>query len=72
MFQITLKAARVNAGLLQSDVAQRLNVDNSTIVSWEKGKTSPKMNQLQALCDLYETPIDRIFLTQKSALSELR
>lgn len=36
--KISLAAARVNAGLTQSDVAQMLKVGKQTIVNWEKGK----------------------------------
>lgn len=72
MFQISLKAARVNAGLTQKEVAKNDNirVDVATIVSWENGKTFPKAPQLQALCALYKIPIDYIFLGNKFTISE--
>ena len=38
MFQITLKAARVNAGLTQTDVAKAIGKSKSTVLKWEKGK----------------------------------
>ena len=44
-FQISLAAARVNAGLTQKDVAKALKVGKQTIVSWEKGNSEPKMSQ---------------------------
>lgn len=64
MFQISLKAARVNAGYTQTDVSKKINVDKSTIIKWEKGKTAPRADQLKLLCDLYEIPIDYIFLSK--------
>ena len=65
--QISLKAARVNAGLTQKEAAQEIGVDVSTILSWEKGKTSPKATHLEALCKLYHMPVDHIFLSEKSS-----
>lgn len=64
--QISLAAARVNAGLTQIDVAKAMNVGKQTIVNWEKGKSEPKMSQCRELSALYEIPLDNIFLPCKS------
>lgn len=65
-FQISLAAARINAGLTQEDAAKALKVGKQTIVSWEKGKTEPKMSQSRELSCLYKIPLDYIFLPSKS------
>ena len=65
--QISLKAARVNAGLTQKIAAQSIGVDPSTVVSWENGKTAPRAPQLAALCKLYGVSIDQVFLREKSS-----
>lgn len=65
-FQISLAAARVNAGLTQEAVAKALNVGKQTIASWEKGNSEPKMSQSRQLSELYKMPLDYIFLPQKS------
>jgi DNA-binding XRE family transcriptional regulator len=65
-FKISLAAARVNAGLTQDDVARVLKVGKQTIVSWEKGKSEPKMSQSRQLSELYKMPLDYIFLPEKS------
>lgn len=65
--QISLKAARVNAKLTQKEAASRIGVDVSTVVSWENGRTSPKATHLDALCKLYDIPVDHIFLREKSS-----
>ena len=62
MFQISLKAARVNANKTQREVAQELNIDRTTIINWESGKTSPPSDKLRKLCDYYKVPMDYIFL----------
>ena len=57
-FKISLKAARVNADMTQKEAAKLLNVDKSTIASWEKGKTQPKQNQSIKLSKIYGIPYD--------------
>lgn len=65
--QISLKAARVNADYTQKEAAKLINVDVSTIVNWENGKTSPRATQLNELCRIYGVPVDYIFLRSKSS-----
>lgn len=57
---ITLRAARVNAGLDQADVARELGVNIATVSSWETGKTRPSLDNLEKLCRLYNCPMDHI------------
>lgn len=64
--QISLAAARVNAGLTQEEVAKALKVGKQTIGSWEKGRSEPKMSQSRKLSELYNVPLDYIFLQSKS------
>jgi transcriptional regulator with XRE-family HTH domain len=60
MFQITLKAARVNAGLTQKQAATALGVSNCTLLNWEKGISMPKANHIDAICDLYKVTYDML------------
>lgn len=60
MLQITLKAARINAGLTQMDVVNRTGISRSTLHRWENGKGAPKLNDLRTLCELYQVPMDCI------------
>ena len=66
ILQIKLSAARVNAGLTQNDVAKYMKVGKQTIVNWEKGNTEPKISQIRELSNLYNIPIENIFLPTKS------
>lgn len=61
-FKISLEAARVNAGFNQKEAAKRLDVDVSTLRSWEKGKTSPTWKKLNEIEILYKINKDYIFL----------
>jgi transcriptional regulator with XRE-family HTH domain len=67
MLKITLKAARVNAGYSQNEVAKKLNISNKTISSWESGETFPSAKKIVALCELYGISYDNInFLPNNS------
>ena len=68
ILQISLAAARVNAGLTQADVAKKMQLNKQTIVNWEKGKIIPKPAQLEMMCKIYRISTDNIFLPQKSTL----
>jgi len=60
--QISLAAARVNAGMTQDDVAKKMKISKTTIVNWEKGKVVPSFANLQMLCTIYNISKDNIFL----------
>lgn len=58
--QLSLKALRVNAGLTQQDVADRLGVSRHTIINWENDEERPKELVIYALAYLYKTDIDNM------------
>lgn len=60
--KISLKAARINAGITQEAVAAMLKKSKVTIINWEKGKTSIDKGNFDALCRLYSVDEDNIFL----------
>ncbi len=60
MGNITLRAARVNAGLTQKEVANKLEISNKTLSNWESGKAMPKVDKIDALCKLYGRTYDEI------------
>ena len=64
--KISLAAARVNAEMSQTQVAQALHVSRQTIVNWESGRTAPSYASLEAMARLYSIPIDNIFLPVES------
>lgn len=64
-----IKAARVNAGLTQNEVIDRLNAlgfstAKSTLVSWEQEKTFPQVPQFNALCKIYGCTMNDIFVPE--------
>ena len=64
--QISLAAARVNAGFTQDEVAKKLHVSNKTIVNWEKGYVIPSFIVLRTLAEIYGIKTDNIFLSKKA------
>lgn len=58
--QITLKAARINAGFTQEQVKEKLGYSRNSLHRWENGIGSPKFNTLTKLCDLYGVPVECI------------
>ena len=69
--KISLKAARVNAGLTQKEAGEKIGVDTGTIRSWEQGESEPRISQAYAIAELYGIPLDSIiFFTRNLAKSE--
>lgn len=61
-YKISLKAARINAGMNQTQAAERIGVTKETIINWEKNKTEPKLNQVKMLASAYEIPIELLIV----------
>lgn len=66
VIQISLAAARVNAGLTQEEVAKMMKISKNTLVNWEKGISEPTITQGRELSKFYKIPLDNIFLPTKS------
>lgn len=60
MPKISLKAARVNAGLTQTESAERIGVSVSTIKNWEAGKSFPNQPMIEKICEIYGVSYDYI------------
>lgn len=62
MKRITLKAARVNAGMTLLQAAARLHVNKATLSAWENGKKMPRPIYFEAACRMYGFSPNEIFL----------
>ena len=51
--KITLKAARINAGLTQKDASKVIGVSPQTLSSWEKGTTYPSVIDMENMRKVY-------------------
>lgn len=55
-----LAAARVNAGLKQTEVAKALNISKNTLISYEKYRTKPDIDTAQKMANLYGLSVNDI------------
>lgn len=68
--QVSIKAARVNAGLTQTDFAKKIGVGTKTVQNWEAGATSPRADKMPAICAVLGCDVeDIIFLPMNCGLS---
>lgn len=68
--KLTLKAARVNAGLTQEQAADEIGVSRDVISNWESARTYPNVMNLKQIERVYGVSYnDLIFLTNDNALS---
>lgn len=58
---ISLKAARVNAGLTIQEAAKALGICRNTLMNYECGKSTPGVKMAQKIEDLYKFPLRYIF-----------
>lgn len=56
-----LRKFRLGAGLKQVDVAKKLNVDQSAVSCWERGKNMPAKKYRVKLAKMYFTTPDELF-----------
>ncbi|MBQ8766093.1 MAG: helix-turn-helix transcriptional regulator [Clostridia bacterium] len=66
--RLTLEAARRNKKLTQKKVATIIGVSNKTLSSWENGRSFPKPEQIDALCDLYGVHYDNLIFLPTNSL----
>lgn len=62
VFQISLAAARVNAGLKQMEAAKELGITEKTLGGYERGQAAIPGHVLQKAARLYDIPSDLIRL----------
>ena len=69
MQKITLKAARVNAGMTQEQAALVAEVNITTICNWELGRTKPTKLQMIGLAYIYGVNVDDFIMPEPLAKS---
>lgn len=70
MEQITLRAARVNAGFTQVQAADKSGLSLYLIKKSESEPEQMSVAEIQVLCDLYKVSYNNIFLPTNYPLSE--
>lgn len=66
-----LKQLRLNCGMTQKEVAEKLGRKQQIVGHWETGYAQPDANTLFTLCEIYGTTVDEAFgfSRKKEALS---
>lgn len=55
-----LKVLRIQKGYTQEEIANRLHVSRQAVSRWETGKSSPDIDNLTLLGEIYEVSVDEI------------
>lgn len=58
--KVTLPVARKIAGLTQKGLASAMEVSESTVLNWEKGRAEPTIGQAHKISELTGIPLDCI------------
>ena len=70
-FAFNLKMLRTESGMKQQDLAEKINVSQKTISSWETGRTEPNMKELATLCKIFDCPIDQLTGTKSRNIGDI-
>lgn len=65
---ITMRAARVNVGLTQSEAADRLGVTEATLHNYECGKTAPTVLIALKMVKLYGVGLEDLFFLPDNSI----
>ena len=66
-FSSRLYELRKAKGLSQEELANKLNVSRQTVSKWELGDSTPDMEKLTAISDLFEISLDQLVLGKAPA-----
>ncbi len=63
-FAENLKNLRKEAGLLQRELAEKLNLTKNAVSGWEVGRNQPDFDTLLRICDIFDVTTDEILRTK--------
>lgn len=66
--ELTMKAARVNAGYTQKAAAKLLKISNNTLSSYENYKTIPDVRISKRMAKLYRLSVNDIIFYKEMTL----
>ena len=69
-FNNKLYELRKQKGLSQEELANRLNVSRQTVSKWEVGESSPDMEKLVAISELFDISLDELVLDKATKKEE--
>ena len=66
-----IKQRRIERGMSQEDLAERIYVSRQTISNWENDKTYPDVQSLLLLSVLFDTTVDELIKGDVKAMEEI-
>lgn len=60
MFRISIKAARVNAGMTLEEASNRLGITKDTLSRYERGSVPYSYQVLNKMLEVYNVPFENI------------
>ena len=69
-FNNRLYQLRKQKGLSQEELANRLNVSRQTVSKWEVGDSTPDMEKLVAMSDLFDVSLDKLVMGKEDEKSQ--
>lgn len=70
-FSNRLYELRKQKGLSQEELANKLNVTRQTISKWEVGDSTPDMEKLVAISDLFGISLDELVIGKEASKTEI-
>lgn len=68
-FNEKLRTLRENKNLSQEMLAQELNVARQTVSKWELGETTPEMDKLVKMSEIFEISLDDLIKDNETIIS---
>ncbi|WP_346207656.1 helix-turn-helix transcriptional regulator [Caldifermentibacillus hisashii] len=70
--KITLKAARINAGLNLKEAAEKIGVSVATLHKWESDSSNIKVSDVKKIEEVYHYPNDYIFFGSELEFNSMK
>ena len=71
MIQMTMEAARVNAGYTQEQAGKLFGVHQQTLAKWEIDNSKMPYDMIQKIPEVYKVPANLIFFGSKNEFIRL-
>ncbi len=71
MISEKLKALRIGRGYTQQQLADKLNINRTTISNYESGNRTPRLNELIAIAEAFGVSVDFFGVVAKDEAFEL-
>ena len=60
MIKLTIKERRRELGMTQRELAEKMQVDQSSVANWETGTTGPHRNKLIRLAKVLDCSVEEL------------